>query len=119
MVRVTSAVARHKRKKRLNKRSKGFFGDRKNHLKLTKDAVMKADAYNYMHRKKKKGDFRRIWIVRIGVGAKMNGISYSKFIDGLKKAKCEINRKVLSELAIHDPRAFSEVASVAKAAFVA
>lgn len=116
MVRVTNAVASHRRKKRLLKRAKGFWGDRKNHLRVTKDAVMKALAFNYHHRKRRKRDFRRLWIVRIGVAARMNGLSYSRLIDGLHKAGCAINRKMLSELALREPKAFEHVASLAKLA---
>ena len=116
MVRVKSTVASKKRKKRLFKLAKGFFGDRKNHIKQTKDAVMKALAFNYMHRKKKKGDFRSLWIVRISVAAKMNGISYSKLINGLSIAKCDVNRKILADLAMNDPKAFASLAEVAKKA---
>ena len=75
---------------------------------------MKAKAYNYIHRKKKKGDFRSLWIIRINTAAKANGISYSKFIYGLKKAGCTLDRKALSELAIHHPESFADVATVAK-----
>ena len=78
MVRVTNAVAGHRRKKRLLKKAKGFVGDRKNHLRLTTCAVMSAMAFNYRHRKIKKRDFRRLWTVRLSVAAKINGISYSK-----------------------------------------
>lgn len=116
MSRVTCAVASRKRRKRILKLAKGFYGNRKNHIKLTKDAVMKALAYNYIHRKKKKSDFRKLWIVRISAAAKFNGISYSKLINGLKKAKCLLNRKVLAELAISDTKAFAEIANKAKQA---
>jgi large subunit ribosomal protein L20 len=116
MVRVTNAVASHRRKKRLLKQAKGFVGDRKNHLRLTSDAVLRAMAYNYRHRKERKRDFRSLWIVRIGAAAKINGISYSKFICGLKKAKCELDRKVLAEMAIRDPSSFAAVAGRAKQA---
>lgn len=116
MVRATNAVASHRRKKRIFKNAKGFWGDRKNHLRLSMDAVMRAMASNYAHRKLKKRDFRSLWIQRLNVAAKMNGVSYSKFINGLKKAKCEINRKMLSELAIHDPKGFAGVVSTAQAA---
>jgi len=116
MVRVTNAVASHRRKKRLLKQAKGFVGDRKNHLRLTSDAVLRAMAYNYRHRKERKRDFRSLWIVRIGAAAKINGISYSKFICGLKKAKCELDRKVLAEMAIRDPISFAAVAGRAKEA---
>lgn len=116
MVRVTNAVAAHRKRKRLLKLAKGFVGDRKNHIKLSSDAVMSALAFNYRHRKQKKRDFRRLWIVRIGVAAKINGLSYSKLISGLTKAGCALNRKVLSEMAIRDPRSFALVAHQAKQA---
>lgn len=116
MVRVRNAVAAHRTRKRLLKRAKGFVGDRKNHLRLTSDAVMSALAFNYRHRKLKKRDFRRLWIIRIGVGAKINGISYSKFINGLKRANCLLDRKVLSDMAIRDPMGFAAIATKAKQA---
>ncbi len=116
MVRVTNAVASHRRKKRILKRAKGFWGDRKNHLRLTKEAVIRAMANNYKDRKRKKRDFRRLWIQRISAAAKINGISYSKFINGLKKAECELNRKILADMAIRDPQSFTAVVGTAKAA---
>lgn len=116
MVRVTNAVASHRRKKRLFKLAKGFFGDRKNHLRLTSDAVLRALAYNYRHRKLKKREFRSLWITRIAAAAKINGISYSKFVYGLKRAGCGLNRKVLAEIAIHDPDSFAAIVSHAKGA---
>jgi large subunit ribosomal protein L20 len=116
MVRATNAVASHRRKKRLFKLAKGFVGDRKNHLRLTTGAVMRALAYNYKHRKLRKRDFRSLWIMRINAAAKINGISYSKFIYGLKKAGCELNRKVLAEMAITDPTSFAAVVGHAKLA---
>jgi len=118
MVRITNAVASHRRKKRVLKRAKGFVGDRKNHLRLTQEAVMRALAYNYRHRKLRKRDFRSLWIQRIGAAAKIHGISYSKFIFGLKKARCELDRKVLADLAIRDPLSFAAVISRAKEALV-
>lgn len=118
MVRVTNAVASRRRKKRIYKRAKGFVGDRKNHLRLTTDAVMRALAFNYRDRKNNKRNFRKLWISRMSVAAKICGVSYSKMICGLKKAKCELNRKVLSEMAIHDPESFAAVANVAKEALV-
>lgn len=114
MVRITNSVAARRRTKKLLKRCKGFYGDRKNHLKLSKDALMSALAFNYKHRKLRKRDFRSLWITRLGVAAKINGLSYSKLIHGLKKMGCELNRKVLSELAIRDPGAFSTIALMAK-----
>ncbi len=119
MVRATYSVARHRRKKRLFKLAKGFWGDRKNHLRLTMDAVTTALSNNYKHRKKKKRDFRNLWIIRLGVAAKIHGISYSKLIFGLKKAGCDLNRKTLSEMAIQDPQSFAEVVSEAKKALAA
>ena len=116
MVRVTNSVASHRRKKRMLKQAKGFVGDRKNHLRLTSDAVLMAMAYNYRHRKERKRDFRSLWIVRIGAAAKINGVSYSKFIFGLKKANCELDRKVLAEMAVFDPHSFAAVAGHAKQA---
>jgi len=116
MTRASNAVARHRKRKRLMKLAKGFVGDRKNHIRLTKDAVMKALAFSTRHRKMRKRDFRRLWITRIGVGAKINGLSYSKMIHGLQKSGCSLNRKVLSEMAIRDPESFALVAEEAKKA---
>lgn len=118
MVRVTNSVASHRRKKRLFKRAKGFVGDRKNHLRLTSDCVVRALSYNYDHRKLKKRDFRSLWIMRISAAAKINGISYSKFIFGLKQARCEIDRKILADMAVTDPSSFAAVVSHAKQALV-
>lgn len=119
MTRITCSVSSRKRRKRILKQAKGFYGDRKNHVRQSKNAVMKALAYNYIHRKDKKADFKNLWIIRINVAARINGISYSKLMNGLKKANCLINRKSLAELAINDPKAFAEVASQAKKALVA
>lgn len=116
MVKAAKAVASRKRRKRLLKQAKGFVGDRKNHIRLTKDAVMKAMAFSTSHRKKRKNDFRRLWIIRIGVAAKTQGISYSRFIAGLAKAGCQIDRKMLCDLAIRDPEGFRAIASKAKEA---
>lgn len=114
MVRTTNSVAARRRSKKLLKRCSGFYGDRKNHLKLSKDALMSALAFNYKHRKLRKRDFRSLWITRIGVAAKINGLSYSRLIDGLKRVGCGINRKVLADLAISDPATFTAIAGSAK-----
>ncbi|TXG75989.1 50S ribosomal protein L20 [Candidatus Dojkabacteria bacterium] len=114
MVRNTNSVAARKRTKKLLKKCSGFYGDRKNHLKLSKDALMSALAFNYKHRKLKKRDFRSLWTTRIGVGAKVHGLSYSKLIHGLKKMGCTLNRKSLAELAIHDQIAFGAIVKEAK-----
>jgi len=119
MVRITNSVASRRRTKKLLKRCKGFYGDRKNHLKLSRDALMSALAFNYKHRKLRKRDFKILWIQRISAASKINGLSYSKFIGGLTKMGCEINRKWLSELAIHDAPAFGQIAEKAKLALAA
>lgn len=116
MARTTVAVASRRRRKKILKRASGYWGDRKNHIRLAMEAVDRAMANNYRDRKKKKGDFRSLWIVRIGVAAKMNGISYSRLMHGLKTIGCTLNRKMLAEMAIHDPEGFTVVANQAKAA---
>lgn len=118
MVRVTCAVSSRRRRKRLLKKASGFFGDRKNHVRQSKNAVMSAMAFHYKHRKQRKSEFRQLWIIRIGVAAKINGISYSRFINGLQRAGCIINRKMLADLAIHDPMAFTAIAETAKKALL-
>ncbi len=114
MVRITNSVASRRRTKKLLKRCKGFYGDRKNHLKQSKDALMSAMAFNYKHRKLRKREFRSLWINRIGVASKEHGMSYSKLINGLKRHGCAVNRKWLSELAIQDANAFSQIIAAAK-----
>lgn len=116
MTRATNAVASRRRRRRLLKAAKGFVGDRKNHLRQSGGAVMRAMAFNYRHRKHNKRNFRRLWITRIGIGAKINGISYSKMINGLHKAGCALNRKMLAELAVRDPEGFAAIVETAKAA---
>jgi len=118
-MRTTNSVAARRRTKKLLKRCRGFYGDRKNHIKLSKDALMSALAFNYKHRKLRKRDFRSLWITRIGVAAKINGISYSKLINGMKRVGCELNRKVLADLAIGDPAAFTHIVGAAKQGLVA
>lgn len=119
MVRAKPAVASRRRRKRVLRACKGYWGDRKNHIRLASDAVKRALAFNYKHRKNRKSDFRKLWITRIGVAAKINGISYSKFVNGLRKAGCELDRKVLSDMAVRDPHGFALVAQLAKAAHAA
>jgi len=118
MVRATNAVASHRRKKRLRKLAKGFVGDRKNHLRLTTEAVMRAMANNYRHRKLKKREFRSLWIMRISAAAKIHGMSYSKLIHGLKQARCELDRKMLADIAVRDPSSFAAVVGCAKESLV-
>lgn len=114
MVKVAKAVASRRRRKRLLKKAKGFVGDRKNHIKLSKDGVIKALYFNYHHRKQKKRSFRQLWTIRINVAARVNGLSYSKLMFGLKKAGCKLNRKLLAYLAVKDIKAFNSVAETAK-----
>jgi large subunit ribosomal protein L20 len=119
MVRVTNAVAANRKRKRLLKKAKGFVGDRKNHVRLSADAVMSSMAFNYRHRKQKKRDFRRLWITRLSVATKIYGLSYSKFINGLQKAGCVLDRKILSDMAIRDPQSFESIVNTAKQSLAA
>ena len=119
MVRTTSAVASRKRRKRLFKLTKGFYGDRRNHVRQSSNAVMSALAFNYKHRKQRKSCFRSLWIQRIAAASKMCGISYSKLVQGMKQSNCVLNRKMLSELAIHDFEGFKSVVETAKQALAA
>lgn len=114
MPRVKRAVIRRKRIRKLFKASKGFFGGRKNLLRTAINAVQKARQYQYRDRRVRKRDFRRLWIQRINAAARLNGLSYSRFIHGLKQADVEVNRKLLAQIAIDDPQAFSEFVAVAK-----
>jgi large subunit ribosomal protein L20 len=114
MPRVKRALIRRKRIRKLFKASKGFFGGRKNLLRTAINAVQKARQYQYRDRRVRKRDFRRLWIQRINAAARLNGLSYSRFIHGLKQADVEVNRKLLAQIAIEDPQAFSEFVAVAK-----
>lgn len=118
MVRVTVAPSSRRRRKRILNQAKGFYGDRKNHIRQTHNAVMSALSFNYQHRKLRKRDFRSLWITRISVAAKIHGISYSKLMFGLKKSGLDLNRKILSEMALADPSGFKAVAEKAKLALV-
>lgn len=119
MVRATGSVASRRRRKRVLKQAKGFWGDRKGHIRQSKSSVMRAMAFSYMHRKDKKGDFRSLWITRLNVASRIHGLSYSRLINGLKYAGVTLNRKVLSEMAIHNPQDFSVIAERAKQALEA
>ncbi|MEG0036849.1 MAG: 50S ribosomal protein L20 [Victivallaceae bacterium] len=114
MVRATGAVASRGRRKRILKQAKGFWGDRKGHIRQTTSAVRRAMAFNYAHRKARKGDFRKLWIMRLGIASKIHGLSYSRFMSGLKLIGSELNRKMLSEMAIHSPESFSVLAEQVK-----
>jgi large subunit ribosomal protein L20 len=115
MPRARGIVAHHARKKKIMAAAKGGVGARSKLYKAAKENVERGLAYAYRDRKKKKGDFRRLWITRIGAAARMHEISYSRLMAGLKSAGIEINRKVLADLAVADAAAFARLAEVAKA----
>ncbi|MBO8169472.1 MAG: 50S ribosomal protein L20 [Thermoanaerobacteraceae bacterium] len=114
MPRVKRGVTARKRHKKVLKLAKGYFGMKSKIFRPANQAVMKSLAYAYAHRRKRKGEFRKLWIARINAAARMNGLSYSRFINGLKKAGVEINRKMLADLAVNDQEAFAELVSLAK-----
>lgn len=109
MARVKGALYTRKRRKRILKLAKGYYGAKSKHFKMAKQAVMKSGNYAYIGRKQRKRDFRRLWITRISAACKLNGTNYSSFICGLKKANINLNRKMLSEIAINDPDSFSKL----------
>lgn len=114
MARVKGAMHTRKRRKKILKLAKGYRGAKSKLYKTANQAVMKSLVYAYRDRKQKKRDFRQLWIARINAAARMNGISYSRFMNGLKKNNIEINRKMLSEIAISDPAAFSKLVEKVK-----
>lgn len=116
MARVKGALNTRKKHKKVLKLAKGFRGGESRIYRTANQAVMRSMQNAYIGRKRRKRDFRRLWITRISAAAKMNGMNYSTFMDGLKKANIDINRKMLSEIAIADPAAFSKLVETAKAA---
>ena len=116
MARIKGAVTTRRRHKKVLKLAKGYFGAKSKLYRTANQAVMKSLSYAYIGRKQKKRDFRKIWITRISAACKLNGINYSKFMNGLKKADINMNRKMLSEIAIADPAAFTALVEQAKAA---
>lgn len=116
MARVKRSVQARRRHKKVLKAAKGYYGARSRTYKVAKQAVTKAGQYAYRDRRQRKRQFRRLWIVRINAGARLHGLSYSRFINGLKKANVEIDRKVLSDLAIFNSEAFAKLAEMAKSA---
>ena len=116
MARIKGAMMTRKRRNKVLKLAKGYYGSKHSLFKTAKQAVMKSGNYAYIGRKQKKRDFRRLWITRISAACKMNGINYSTFMNGLKKAGVTLNRKMLSEIAIADPAAFTKLVDQAKAA---
>ena len=115
MARVKGALTTRKRHKKVLKLAKGYRGAKSKLFRTANEAVMKSLVYAYIGRKQKKREFRRLWIARISAAAKMNGINYSRLMNGLKKAEIDINRKMLSEIAISDPQAFTQLVQTAKA----
>ena len=116
MARVKSAMTTRARHKKVLKQAKGYYGAKHYRFRNANQAVLKSVAYSYVGRKDRKSNFRKLWIARINAGARMNGTTYSKLIAGLKKANVTINRKMLAEIAVTDPKAFTEIVEIAKKA---
>lgn len=116
MARVTRGVTAHAKHKKVLRQAKGYYGRRKNTIRVAKQAVEKANQYAYRDRRNRKRNFRALWIQRINAAAREQGLTYGRMIDGLSKAGIEVDRKVLSDLAIHEPAAFAALAEQAKAA---
>ncbi|PWL97803.1 MAG: 50S ribosomal protein L20 [Clostridiales bacterium] len=116
MARVKGAMMTRKRRNKVLKLAKGYWGAKSKHFKMAKQAVMKSGNYAFIGRKQRKRDFRSLWITRISAQAKVNGINYSRLMYGLKKAGITLNRKMLAELAVSDKEAFASLCETAKAA---
>ena len=116
MARVKTAVITRKKHKKVLKRAKGYYGAKHYRFRMAKQAVMKSGNYAYAGRKDRKSNFRKLWIARINAASRQNGLTYSQFVCGLKKAGVVINRKMLAEVAATDPEAFAKIAEVAKKA---
>ena len=109
MPRTTNSVASRKRRRKIIKAAKGYFGKRKNVYTIAKNAVEKGMAYSYIHRKQKKRNFRKLWITRINAASRLNGLSYSRLMNQLKKSNIDLNRKMLSQIAILDSATFKQI----------
>ena len=116
MARVKGAMMTRKRRNKVLKLAKGYWGAKSKHFKMAKEQVMKSGQYAYIGRRLKKRDFRQLWITRISAACKMNGMNYSTFMNGLKKAGVQINRKMLAEMVISDKAAFTQLVELAKKA---
>ena len=116
MARVKTARITRKKHKKILKRAKGYYGAKHYRFRMAKQAVMKSGAYAYVGRKDRKSNFRKLWIARINAAARMNGTTYSKLIAGMKKANIVVNRKMLAEMAITDPKAFTEIVKLVEKA---
>ncbi|MBQ9266023.1 MAG: 50S ribosomal protein L20 [Bacilli bacterium] len=116
-MRVKGGTVTHQRRKKVLKQAKGYFGSKHRLFKTANEQVMRSKRYAYIDRRLIKRDFRKLWIKRINAACRLNDISYSKFMHGLKVAKIDLNRKMLSEIAIHDEKGFAELVKIAKKAF--
>ena len=114
MARVKRGVTKHRRHKKILKAARGFHGSSHRNYKWAKESLMHAWAYAYRHRRERKGEFRSLWIVRIGAACRADGLSYSQFIHGLKLAEIDLDRKILADLAVRDPEAFSKLVETAR-----
>jgi large subunit ribosomal protein L20 len=114
MARVKRGVTKHQRHKKILKLAKGYFGSKSKLFRPANEQVIKSLAYAYAHRRQRKGDFRKLWIARINAAARMQGLTYSRLINGLKKAGVEVNRKMLAEMAISDANGFNRMVNMAK-----
>ena len=115
-MRVKTGVVRHRRHKRLLKKARGFYSGRRKHFRKAKEQLERSMVYAYRDRKQKKREFRKLWIIRINAAARLNDISYSRFMHGLKLANIELDRKILADMAMNEPSAFASVAEAAKSA---
>lgn len=114
MTRVKGSVAAHRRHKKVLRLTKGQSGARHSRYRVAHEAMMHSLSYSYRHRRERKGNFRRLWIVRINAATRQQGLSYSSFIDGLNKAGVEVDRKILADMAVRDPTAFSQLVAIAE-----
>jgi large subunit ribosomal protein L20 len=119
MPRATNSVARKRRKKKVLKEARGYFGRKHSSYRLANEQVMRSGQYAYRDRRNKKRDFRRLWIIRINAAARREGMSYSQLIHGLSEAGVEVNRKMLADIAVHDPETFRRFADQAREAIAA
>jgi large subunit ribosomal protein L20 len=116
MARVKRAVHSKKHRREILHAAKGYYGARRKRLRVAKEQVIHSGVYAYRDRRDKKGQFRRLWIARIGAGARQHGMSYSTFMHGLKEAEIELDRKILADMAVHDPRAFAQLVETVRGA---
>jgi len=115
-MRVKTGIVRHRRHKKLLKQARGFYSGRRKHFRKAKEQLERSLVYAYRDRRQKKRDFRKLWIVRINAAARLNGMNYSTFMHGLKVANIELDRKILADMAMNNPEAFTKVADASKAA---